>query len=120
MTISEIDQMQPGDTQKRDSSQILVRDTEKEQRVMNIIESAGFKFNGHELYLDDEEDMFTFLYYLLPQLDEDVAIYLTNAVKNLLVDEIESPAVHVDLDSNGDFLKSILIWEISTRAKSVI
>ena len=101
----EIDPMQPGDTQKRDSSQILVRDTEKEQRVMNIIESAGFKFNGHELYLDDEEDMFTFLYYLLPQLDEDVAIYLTNAVKNLLVDEIESPAVHVDLDSNGDFLE---------------
>nr|WP_289036888.1 DEAD/DEAH box helicase [uncultured Allobacillus sp.] len=101
----EIDPMQPDGAYKQDSSKILVRETEKEQRVMNVIEEAGFKFNGQELYLDDEEDTFTFLYYLLPRLEEDVAIYLTNTVKNLLVDEIESPTVHVDLDSNGDFLE---------------
>ncbi|MDQ0351929.1 SNF2 family DNA or RNA helicase [Alkalibacillus filiformis] len=100
-----IDPMQPDHIQKENHDHILVRDVVEENKIMSLIEYASFKFNGQELYLDDEEEVFTFLYDVLPQLDESIAIYSTQPVRNLLREDIEYPTVNVEYDSNENFLE---------------
>ncbi|WP_188207225.1 DEAD/DEAH box helicase [Alkalibacillus aidingensis] len=99
-----IDPMKP-EPATSNTNGILVRDVDKERHIMKAIEHALFKFNGDDLYLDDEEDIFLFLYELVPQLEEHMDIYLTQPVKNLLVDDLDYPTVQVDLDSSEDFLE---------------
>ncbi|GAA0450021.1 DEAD/DEAH box helicase [Alkalibacillus silvisoli] len=100
-----IDPMQSDSNQTQDSEKILIRDVSKESQVMNVIEHASFKFNGQELYLDDEENIFTFLYEVLPQLEEQMDIYLTQSVKSMLLDNLDYPSVNVELDSGENFLE---------------
>ncbi|TFB14240.1 DEAD/DEAH box helicase [Filobacillus milosensis] len=122
----EIDPMKPNDIHKPDPSQILIRDSEKEAKVMKVIEHADFKFNGTELYLEYEDEIFNFLYEHLPQLDDVAEIYLTNAVKSWLVEAAEAPSVQVDFDSGENFLEvnfelgDINYDEITHIIKSVV
>lgn len=88
-----------------DTNQILIRDIEKEQTIMNHIEQAAFKFNGHELYLNDEEQIFTFLYDFMPHLEDDLDIYMTNQVKQFLIEEQNLPNVRIEFDSSENFLE---------------
>ncbi|WP_411954872.1 SNF2 helicase associated domain-containing protein [Alkalibacillus sp. S2W] len=89
----------PGETE-----QILIRDTAKEQEIMNMIEQSAFKFNGQTLYLDDDHDIFSFLYDQLPLFQDDINIYSTQPVKNILKDDLQTPTVQVDLDSGENLL----------------
>ncbi|WP_051189091.1 DEAD/DEAH box helicase [Halalkalibacillus halophilus] len=99
-----IDPMQEQVT-KTDSQQILVRDMEKETSIMQWIEFASFKFNGTHLYLNDENDIFIFLYEVLPQMEEHLDVYLTHEVKSMLMEQIQSPRLDVNLDSSENFLE---------------
>ncbi|GEL76727.1 DEAD/DEAH box helicase [Tenuibacillus multivorans] len=100
-----IDPMQPEKMQKPHADQILLRDAKKEQEVMRVIEHAAFKYNGSELYLEKEDEIFSFLYELLPQFEDYLDIYLTRPVKNWLWDDLTYPTVNVDLESSEDFLE---------------
>ncbi|SER07625.1 DEAD/DEAH box helicase [Piscibacillus halophilus] len=99
-----IDPMKPTSTYKL-KDQILVREHEKEQRVMRAIEHAGFKYNGEELYLNTELEVFNFLYEQIPQLEDFVNFYLTQAVKNLLFHEVDYPTINVDYESGENYLE---------------
>jgi SNF2 family DNA or RNA helicase len=87
------------------TKQILIRDMEKEQEVMNLIEYASFKYNGNELYMDDEEAIYTLLYDLLPKFEDKLNIYMTGSVRNILLDERQYPKVQVNLDHKENFLE---------------
>ncbi|MGP4071787.1 DEAD/DEAH box helicase [Piscibacillus sp. B03] len=99
-----IDPMKP-ESEQKPKDKILVRDHAQEQRVMRVIEFAGFKYNGDELYLDTELDVFSFLYEQLPEIEDEVDVYLTQAVKNLLFEEVEFPTINVDYDSDQNYLE---------------
>ncbi|MRG86374.1 DEAD/DEAH box helicase [Salinibacillus xinjiangensis] len=88
-----------------ESNQILIRDMEKEQEIMNVIENASFKYNGYELYIDEEDEIFSFIYDLLPRIEDKLDIFMTNQVKQLLVEERQLPKVNVDLDASENFLE---------------
>src|SRR5699024_12315204 len=66
--------------EERDSSVILVRETKKEEQIMHLIEESDFHYNGKELYIDlqDDEEVYDFLYTILPNLDQYVDLYLTS------------------------------------------
>src|SRR5690625_6518896 len=50
---------------------IIIRDVEKEEQIMSLIEHASFRYNGNELYIEaDEDELYDFLYTILPLLDE--------------------------------------------------
>ncbi|MBE3571237.1 MAG: SNF2 helicase associated domain-containing protein, partial [Bacillales bacterium] len=83
---------------------ILMRDTGKERELMETIESAPLKFNGKQLYLEGEEELYDFLYVTLPRIEEKAEIYLTNSVRSLILPSQSSPAVSIDIDSSGDLL----------------
>ncbi|RPF50646.1 DEAD/DEAH box helicase [Aquisalibacillus elongatus] len=99
-----IDPMRPEETNKL-GSQILVQDPEKEQRIMKTIEYCSFKFNGHELYLDHELEIFNFLFEQVPELRAEAEIYLTDAVSKLIHDDVEYPTISVDYESGDNYLE---------------
>src|SRR5699024_5109336 len=68
---------------------VILRETEKEQVIMNTIEYADFRYNGEDLYIDlsDEEHLYEFLYTYLPMFEENVSLYLTDEVRNILMED---------------------------------
>ncbi|MFT8319743.1 MAG: DEAD/DEAH box helicase [Bacillus sp. (in: firmicutes)] len=84
---------------------ILIRDMEKEQRIMSVLESSSLKSNGAFLYTEEEEEIFEFVYKILPQLEEISAVYLTSAVKNMILPESYVPITNIDVDASGNWLE---------------
>ncbi|WEK55334.1 MAG: DEAD/DEAH box helicase [Candidatus Cohnella colombiensis] len=87
------------------SDVLLMRDIEREHRIMSLIERSAFKFNGKDVYLDQEDDIYDFLYGTLPQLENDVDIYATAAV-NAVMGTIEyRPKARLDVDIGTNWLE---------------
>jgi len=86
---------------------VILRETEKEQVIMNTIEYADFRYNGEDLYIDlsDEEHLYEFLYTYLPMFEENVSLYLTDEVRNILMEDQESPETNVHLESDTNLLE---------------
>lgn len=99
-----INPLQIDQADQQQTSNILIRDIEKEHQVMNLIERASFKFNGNELYLDEENHMFTFLYEFLPRVKDEIDIYMTDRIKKLMFEKHSEPSINVNLDSNSNLL----------------
>ena len=83
---------------------IIIRDVEKEQEIMYLIEQSNFHYNGKELYINlmEDEEVYDFLYTILPMLDDFVELYLTSDIQSLIVENepIPSTAVNVETSSN--------------------
>lgn len=87
------------------TEKIMMRDSEKEAIIMEIIEHAPFKYNGKELYIDEEEAMYEFLFFVLPLLEEHADIYMTNTAKSLSTDTYYTPKTTVDFRSDTNLLE---------------
>ncbi|GIN58525.1 hypothetical protein J8TS2_28440 [Lederbergia ruris] len=87
-----------------DNGPILVRDSEKEEAISDLLEATSLTVHGKLLYLDGEEEICDFLYETIPLLENQVEIYLTNAVRTLILPERPSPVTNFDVDSAGNWL----------------
>lgn len=85
---------------------MIVRDTEKERQIMALIEEASFRYNGQDLYIDaDEDELYEFLYTILPYLDDHVELFLTSDVQQLIVENEPIPSTSVRIDSSTNLLE---------------
>lgn len=85
---------------------ILIRDVEKEQEIMNIIENAGMKYNGKELHLRlDEEELYEFILTILPALGERCELYMTKRLRLLVLEEQPVPKAAVRTDESFGLLE---------------
>jgi SNF2 family DNA or RNA helicase len=84
---------------------ILIRDTEKEQQIMSIFEDSNFKYNGQELYMDDEESLYHFLHKQIPQLEELADIYTTDSTQHMLMQTKHQPITRVNIDTSTNWLE---------------
>ncbi|BBI32510.1 DEAD/DEAH box helicase [Cohnella abietis] len=84
---------------------ILMRDLDRENRIMTLIERSYFKFNGKDVYLDQEDDIYDFLYSILPQLGDDVEVYATSSVKNVMRTVDYQPKARLDVDVGTNWLE---------------
>lgn len=85
---------------------ILIRDVEKEQEIMNIIENAGMKYNGKDLHLQlDEEELYDFIFTILPALGERCELYMTNSLRQLALEEQPVPKTEVRTDESFGLLE---------------
>lgn len=84
---------------------ILMREVEKENEVIHFLEQAEFQINEKELYLEAEEDIFIFLFDMLPDLKEKAEIFLSDQAMKLIRDERHQPRIEVDVDDGEDFLE---------------
>lgn len=93
-----------GDGPGRGSDRILMRDGERERRILELMERASFTRTEGGFFLVDEEAEYAFLYYLVPQLEGLVNIFATSAVKTRLHRPSAPPKVHVDREERTDWL----------------
>lgn len=97
-------QINPFSGEKQDDV-IIMREAEKEQQIMQLIEHANFHYNGRELYIEtDEEDLYIFLYHMLPLLDDYVELFLTSDIRNMILETNPSPSTKVQLESSSNLL----------------
>lgn len=105
---SEINALQADSPLRRDAGGrdvILVRDIDGERRIMSLIERASFKYNGSELYLEDEDSIYRFQYRLLPELSRLVQVNATSAMNAMLRDLPPAPRMTIDFDAHTSWLE---------------
>jgi SNF2 family DNA or RNA helicase len=93
------------DDYSNEREQILVRDIKKERKLMKLIELAAFKFNGVELYIEEEEAIFSFLYDFLPRMEELAEVYHSSDIHPLLEKEKYKPTLSLDLQENANYFE---------------
>jgi SNF2 family DNA or RNA helicase len=85
---------------------IIIRDMEKEKQIMQLIEYANFHYNGRELFIDaDEEELYDFLYKVLPVLDEYVELFLTQEVRSFIMENEPTPRTTVNMETSTNLLE---------------
>ncbi|TMN22093.1 DEAD/DEAH box helicase [Lentibacillus cibarius] len=93
-------------TGREQNDGIVIRDMEKEQQIMHLIEYANFHYNGKELYIEaDEETLYEFLYHVLPVLNNYLDLFMTGDIRSLLIDGEPSPSTSVQLESSSNLLE---------------
>jgi SNF2 family DNA or RNA helicase len=94
-----------GNLEHRDRGErILMRDADQENRFMRLFEQALFKYNGKELYMDQEEEIYQFLHRQLPQLEEWAKVLVTPALKPMTEKSLIQPKVSVDMNARTNLL----------------
>jgi len=86
-------------------STILLREVDKEQKIMDMIEQTPLKWNGQEMYIEDEEDIYTFLFDSIPQLEKEMRIYVTTAAKSIMFEEIDPPKTNLEINNMTNLLE---------------
>ncbi|WP_227937562.1 DEAD/DEAH box helicase [Alkalihalobacillus deserti] len=94
-----------GQVTPEQGSPILMRDAGMEQAIMDVIESASLRFNGKLLYVKGEDSIFEFLYEIVPRLEDKAEIFMTGAVKSLVLPDRHAPVTKIDIDSSGNWLE---------------
>ncbi|TLS50811.1 DEAD/DEAH box helicase [Paenibacillus antri] len=87
------------------SGRILLRDGEKERRILELMDAGGFVQTESGYFLTDEADEFEFLYEIVPKLERLADIFATTAVKVRIVPGPKAPVVKVDVDERVDWLE---------------
>lgn len=85
----------------------IIRDVKKETLIMNLIEHANFRYNGINLYLDIEEDeaLYEFLYHILPRLNEELELFLTSDISDMMTEDEPVPITQVEVDNQTNLLE---------------
>jgi SNF2 family DNA or RNA helicase len=91
---------------KGQSDVIIIRDVQQEQQIMSLIEYASFRYNGKDLFIEaDEDELYEFLYTILPLLDQHVELFLTSEVRGFIVENEPIPSTSVRLESSTNLLE---------------
>ncbi|MFC5404500.1 SNF2 helicase associated domain-containing protein [Cohnella soli] len=88
----------------RGADRILVRDVERETRILELMDGAGFIRTESGFFMDEEEPEYEFLYRVVPQLETLLHVYATTAVKSRLYVPNSPPRIRVDADEKTDWL----------------
>ncbi|WP_058301463.1 DEAD/DEAH box helicase [Gorillibacterium timonense] len=94
-----------GDGSRRGESRILMREWEREARILELLETAAFAKTESGFFMHDEEGEYEFLYHIVPELERVAKIYATSAVKARLLTDNPPPRISVDLQERTDWLE---------------
>ncbi len=74
---------------------LLIRDAEKEEMILQLMEESAFAKTDGGYFLQNEELEYRFLYYILPKLQKLTQTYATTAVRNRIFRENHKPQIRV-------------------------
>ncbi|WP_028608804.1 DEAD/DEAH box helicase [Paenibacillus harenae] len=93
-----------GSDKKRQTDRILMRDGEREQRILELMEQCPFAKTEGGYFMEEEEAEYHFLHHVVPQLEKLLTVYATSAVKVRVVTKHAPPKISVDVDERTDWL----------------
>jgi SNF2 family DNA or RNA helicase len=111
---------------KRVENKIVVRDIEKENRILTYFEEMEFKVSKNYLYLDGEEKFFKFIYEIVPELQKLSQVYYSESFKNIKVKDPSLFSIGIRLNETSDMLEISFdhqdidrdeLWRILTSLK---
>ncbi|WP_160721510.1 DEAD/DEAH box helicase [Bacillus sp. USDA818B3_A] len=75
----------------------MIRDKEKEEQILELMEESSLVKTDSGYFLHNEELEYEFLYHVVPKLQKQVQIYATTAVRNRIFRGPARPALRVRL-----------------------
>ncbi|MGX5634541.1 SNF2 helicase associated domain-containing protein [Bacillus thuringiensis] len=98
----------PQQDQLGEQSSILIRDREKEQEMLDLINHAPLHIHMNQLYVEkDDMAMYDFLFHSVPQMNEIADIYMTDEVRAYMHDSSgpSIPVTSIDIMSDNHLLE---------------
>ena len=87
----------PLESREPQTGQLLIRDKEKEEVILQYMEDSSFFQTESGYYLHNEELEYEFLYHVVPKLQSLVQIYATTAVRNRVFSGSSIPIIRVKM-----------------------
>jgi len=84
---------------------VLIRDLEKERKVINFFENNNFKIKSKEVYLENEEDIFKLVYERLKDLQNVAQVYYSDSFKIMEIRNYTSFKGGIKLNTEDSFLE---------------
>ncbi|MBH0230910.1 DEAD/DEAH box helicase [Halobacillus yeomjeoni] len=94
----------PFKSEKENNQTIIQRESQTEQAIMQIIEFAEFKYDGEMVYIEDEDQLDTFLFEYLPKLKQHADVFLSSSVRSLMDHSHHELKPKVEMESPGSWL----------------
>ncbi|WP_394138616.1 DEAD/DEAH box helicase [Cytobacillus oceanisediminis] len=73
----------------------IIRDVEKEDEILQLMEESSFARTDGGYFLQNEELEYEFLYHVIPKLQKLLQIYATTAVRNRIFRENAKPQIRI-------------------------
>jgi len=89
---------------ERKSGSILVRDTETEAKILQIMDDSSFAKTEGGYFMHNEELEYHFLYHVVPTMKDLVELYASTSVKARIHRGSPRPRIRVDADNRTDWL----------------
>ncbi|NBD24136.1 helicase SNF [Paenibacillus sp. T1] len=90
--------------ERRSSGPILMRDGEKERRILALMEEASMAKTESGYFLGDEEREYHFLFHVVPQLEKLLTVHATSAVRTRIHLGGAPPSVTLKLNERSNWL----------------
>ncbi|RID86669.1 helicase SNF [Peribacillus asahii] len=87
--------IQPLESRDIPTGPMIIRDMEKEEEILQLMEGSGFSKTEGGYYMQNEALEYEFLYHVVPKLHPLVQIYATTAVRNRIVRKNAHPKIRV-------------------------
>ena len=87
--------IQPLESRDIPTGPMIIRDLEKEEDILQLMEGSGFSKTEGGYYMQNEALEYEFLYHVVPKLHQLVQIYATTAVRNRIVRKNAHPKIRV-------------------------
>ncbi|WP_047986503.1 DEAD/DEAH box helicase [Ornithinibacillus californiensis] len=85
----------PLDHQQPKVGKMIIRDMEKEEEILQLMEESKFNQTDSGYYIQNEELEYNFLYHQLPKLQQLVQVYATTAVRMRILPKSTIPKIKV-------------------------
>ncbi|RSK46950.1 DEAD/DEAH box helicase [Bacillus canaveralius] len=87
--------IQPLESRDIPTGPMIIRDLEKEEEILQLMEESGFSKTDGGYTMQNEALEYEFLYHVVPQLQQLVQVYATTAVRNRIVRKNAHPKIRV-------------------------
>ncbi|PLR75745.1 helicase SNF [Bacillus sp. V3-13] len=87
--------IQPLESRDTPTGPLVIRDLEKEEEILQLMEESGFSTTEGGYTMQNEALEYEFLYHVLPKLQRLVQVYATTAVRIRIVRENAHPRIRV-------------------------
>lgn len=87
--------IQPLENRELQTDTMIIRDVERENKILEIMESSSFAKTDGGYFLHNEQLEYEFLYHVLPELQKLAQVYATTAVRNRIFRGNARPKIRV-------------------------